>query len=216
MLKDEEVVFMAKTNQLSNIKAQEFIFQNGDEVHTIHDGKLHYCSKSDLTTALLKMTGEKSFDQIEKTKNHSYTFVPKKDELNSKQTMPIRVYLDKTDLKKYNPNGNEEFFENLRLTCQAQKRVQNIKNLVIGVGAAATIAALSIAGTFGFLNALDKEMDIQSNENKEYFQYYEDAKKQEALENYMDNERKESQQSQEELRDAIVSGWEQEENQIHK
>lgn len=198
--------------ELSNMKAQEFIFQASDEVQTIQDGQIAFCSKQELTNALFSATGKRGFSQIEKTAHHSFTFLPKEE-----HKVPVRVFLNEVDLKKNNPNGYEEYFENLSLTCRTQNRIEGVKNLAIKVGATVTIAAVSLAGAAGFLHAYEGEREYQEEKMASYMEQIKDAQLQDEIRQQAREENKKIAEEEKQLIDDILNGWEQEnESQAHK
>lgn len=187
------------------LPAQEFKFEKNAQFRAIEDGNVVWGSKEELSTALFQKTSKREFKKIVKTQDNSYTFLP----TNTKK-VPVRVYLDSVDLKKNNPVGYEEVFDNLILTCNVQNKVAKAKKLKVRVGAAAIIAAASLALGAGLGAAYIQEEEAKEAYIHDYRQELEDKQIKEDARSWQVQSDIEQERSQNEIVDDILKNWEQE------
>lgn len=155
---------------MSKLRAQEFIFTESDECYSEYKGQNYYCAKEELLKKLNSAVNNQEFTQIEKTKRHSFTFLPK--QTNGERRMPVRVYLSDEDLKRNNPKENyEECFEVLRCNVEAQK-IAKVKKFAMKTGAVAFVAATTISLVVGLGMAYEKEAKYNDAKVKDYYNQF--------------------------------------------
>ena len=197
------------------LPAVDFMLDEKEGFQTVQRGETRYGEKEALKNQLLAKVMQNDFDQIIKTAHHSYTFLPKKKD--NREKMPIRVHLSSTDLKRSGDGrSNEEYFDNLILSCKAQRKVAGVKRLLIGAGAAAILTAGVATLMVGMNYAWEKETEYQNQRNAPYVDMQEQQQRQEEAQKWFEEQKRIEGEQQQEIVNQVTGASSDIEYQSHK
>lgn len=169
----------------NNIELEKYKFIGDSNVNEAicirNDGSKHYCTQTDIITALVQnkkyIKGGTKLKLNKDSKNVSYLIDYGTDEKQPKQL--IKITFDKNNLLKGDPNA-------LAIDSICNKAVilkkNNIKKMII-TGTAAALVGAGIAGAMavGFAYAAEKEHEIQNEETRQYQKWLEEEEKKNEL-----------------------------------